>query len=408
MRRGAGWLSAGKTIIGPAMQGKADRGSFFLPVTLWSRVGGGNPAGVLEWFGTESDAKQPGTVIYTRTLEIGPSSKGLLARLAPATVAVAIVGHERVSLVNNLDFTLQRIPATKTPVRVQVLMAKGQADALDKFAKTSSAPRALKPLTEGGPKRRPEILKTAATLGKNDGPFAVDTFALPENNPWNAQLRLTVRLLGRRAGGRLLVGRRRLDGVRIRQPGLTWQRIASGLFQPLGLKLRDGNIYICCRDQIVRLHDTNGDGETDYSECFNNDHQVTEHFHEFAMGLQTDAEGNFYYAKSGRHALPALVPHHGTLLKVNKDGATTEILATGFRAANGVCLHPDGTFFVTDQEGFWTCCMNYFGLRRRPVAERLFPDAQADEEAEWNASRAAVGGGALGEAPAGQGATRGV
>jgi hypothetical protein len=81
---------------------------------------------------------------------------------------------------------------------------------------------------------------------------------------------------------------------------------------------------------------------------------VTEHFHEFAMGLQTDAAGNFYYAKSGRHALPALVPHHGTLLKVSKDGTTTEILATGFRAANGVCLNPDGTFFVTDQEGFWT------------------------------------------------------
>jgi hypothetical protein len=120
------------------------------------------------------------------------------------------------------------------------------------------------------------------------------------------------------------------------------------------LKFRDGQIYVCCRDQIVCLHDLNGDGETDYYECFNNDHQVTEHFHEFAMGLQTDAEGNFYYAKSGRHALPALVPHHGTLLKVTKDGKSTEILATGFRAANGVCVNPDGTFFVTDQEGFWT------------------------------------------------------
>jgi hypothetical protein len=72
------------------------------------------------------------------------------------------------------------------------------------------------------------------------------------------------------------------------------------------------------------------------------------------MGLQTDASGNFYYAKSGRHALPAVVPHHGTLLKVSRDGSSTEILATGFRAANGVCLNPDGTFFVTDQEGFWT------------------------------------------------------
>ncbi len=101
------------------------------------------------------------------------------------------------------------------------------------------------------------------------------------------------------------------------------------------------------------LHDLNGDGETDFYECFNNDHQVTEHFHEFAMGLQTDAEGNFYYAKAARHALKAVVPHHGTLLRVSKDGSKTDILATGFRAPNGVCVNPDGTFFLTDQEGFW-------------------------------------------------------
>jgi hypothetical protein len=41
-------------------------------------------------------------------------------------------------------------------------------------------------------------------------------------------------------------------------------------------------------------------------------------------------------------------------LRVRADGLQTDILATGFRAANGVCLNPDGSFFVTDQEGFWT------------------------------------------------------
>ncbi|MFM7150168.1 MAG: heme-binding protein, partial [Gemmataceae bacterium] len=128
---------------------------------------------------------------------------------------------------------------------------------------------------------------------------------------------------------------------------------ASGLFQPLGLKIVQGKVHVTCRDQIAILHDLNGDGETDFYECFNNDHQVTEHFHEFAMGLQTDADGNFYYAKAARHALKAIVPHHGTLLKVSKDGSKTEIIATGFRAPNGVCINPDGTFFMTDQEGFW-------------------------------------------------------
>ena len=65
------------------------------------------------------------------------------------------------------------------------------------------------------------------------------------------------------------------------------------------------------------------------------------------------AAGNFYYAKAARHGLPALVPHHGTLLRVSRDGRRTDILATGFRAPNGVCVNPDGTFFLTDQEGFW-------------------------------------------------------
>ncbi len=312
-------------------------------------------AAVLETPGAESNA---GSLVFTRTLELGKSSRDLLCRIAPESAAAAVVGDSRVSLIVQDGFTVLKIPANATPTRVKLLMAKENAAALQAFAKSTPAPQPLQPLTKGGPKRWPETLKATVTLGKNDGPFAVDTFTLPERNPWNAQSRLT--------GFDFLPGAEQMavctwdgDVWLVSTPDrfnveITWQRIASGLFQPLGLKVRDGAIFVCCRDQIVKLHDLNGDGETDFYECFNNDHQVTEHFHEFAMGLQTDAEGNFYYAKSGRHALPALIPQHGTLLKVSKDGATTEILATGFRAANGVCLNPDGTFFVTDQEGFWT------------------------------------------------------
>jgi hypothetical protein len=145
-----------------------------------------------------------------------------------------------------------------------------------------------------------------------------------------------------------------VSGIDDRLEQLVWKRIASGLFQPLGVKIVDETIYVACRDQIARLHDLNGDEEIDFIENFNNDHQVTKHFHEFAMGLQTDAKGDFYYAKSARHALTAIVPHHGTLLKVSKDGSRTEIVANGFRAANGVCVNEDGSFIVTDQEGHWT------------------------------------------------------
>ena len=74
------------------------------------------------------------------------------------------------------------------------------------------------------------------------------------------------------------------------------------------------------RDQITCFATLNGDGETDFYENFNNDAQVTEHFHEFAMDLQVDAEGNFYYGQGRPARAAALVPHHGTLLKVAGDG----------------------------------------------------------------------------------------
>lgn len=312
-------------------------------------------ATILELEGAEPDAARKGTV-FTRTLEVGKSSRDLLARLAPDAVNAAVVGDTRVSLHKQDGFQVLTIPASATPTRVKVLLSKGQD--LAAFAKNTPAPRPLKPLTLGGPRRWPEVLKTTVTVGQNDGAFVADTFGLPERNPWNALVRPTgfdfypdgKRMAVCTWDGDVWT----VSGLDKPEAGLSWQRIASGLFQPLGLKFRAGSIFVCCRDQLVKLHDLNGDGETDFYECFNNDHQVTEHFHEFAMGLQTDAAGNFYYAKSGRHALPALVPHHGTLLKVSHDGTQTEILATGFRAANGVCLNPDGSFFVTDQEGFWT------------------------------------------------------
>ena len=211
--------------------------------------------------------------------------------------------------------------------------------------------------TYGGPSRWPQILTTQAKVGSDLGPFAVDVLTHPESNPWLCQMRLT--------GLDFLAGDKpavvctwdgdvwQVDGITGKDGILTWRRIASGLFQPLGIKVVRGQIYVSCRDQIAILRDLNGDGEIDFYENFNSDHQVTEHFHEFAMGLQTDDAGNFYYAKAARHALPAVVPHHGTLLRVSPDGSHTEILATGFRAPNGVCVNSDGTFFVTDQEGFW-------------------------------------------------------
>lgn len=315
-------------------------------------------ASILEMPGLETDPAHPDHPIFTRTLEIGPAPHDVTMRVAPAATAVSLAGGGQASVFQHEGITLLRVPRSESTRRLKVLMANLAAGELQSYAKSSPAAIALEPLTKGGPTRWPETVKTEDVRGQDDRPFAVDKLTIPTDNPWLCQMRpsgFDFMPSGREAavctwdGDVWLAG-----GLATPGGGLTWRRIASGLFQPLGLKIVAGQIYVACRDQIVRLRDVNGDGETDFYENFNSDHQVTEHFHEFAMGLQTDAEGNFYYAKAARHGLPALVPHHGTLLRVSKDGTRTDILATGFRAPNGVCVNPDGTFFLSDQEGFWT------------------------------------------------------
>ena len=334
---------------------------------------------------TRSDGALPPT--YVRTFNIGPrnqelvlqisesSNESIIARVSDgnsvASISTNSLAAGIVPLCQSMTWSDEdgrlclKIPAGNESLKFSLWMTArkpeqtGESD-LSKLmgmvvaALPDSAPN-LDTYMQGGPARWAQKLETKIVTTSESGPFAVETLTAPESNPWLAQMRFS----GIDFFGDGSIAACTWDGdvwhIQILEDKMTlrWQRIASGLFQPLGLKIVNEKIHLTCRDHLTVLQDLNGDGEIDFYECLNNDHQVTEHFHEFAMGLQIDAEGNFYYAKSGRHALPAVVPHHGTLLRVSRDGSTTEILATGFRAANGVCMNPDGSFIVTDQEGFW-------------------------------------------------------
>ena len=307
---------------------------------------------VLEMPGFESSS-----TTFTRTFFIEQLKQPLTLRVAPESVTVAIAGIQNAVLEKSEGEWMLRLPVSAQPLRFKILLGNGAQAELSAAAKASKI-AAIEQL-RGGPKAwgKPVITKIAS--GENARGFASDILTLPNSNPWNAWMRpggFDFFPGGKRAavctwnGDVWLV-----DGVDGSVGAeLQWRRIASGMFQPLGVKIVNEKIYVSCRDQIVRLNDLNGDGEIDYYENFNNDHQVTEHFHEFAMGLQTDKQGNFYYAKSARHALVGLIPQHGTLMRVSADGLKSSIVATGFRAANGVCVNDDGTFYVTDQEGHWT------------------------------------------------------
>ena len=310
-------------------------------------------ATVLESYDLEDEQN----AVISRTLHItNPSTtQPLTLRIAPADVRIAIVGDNvDVSEIAGFSYATVRPSGSTT---LKIYMTSNSNVNLAQVADDRGIPLDLTSFTEGGPVHNPEILKAPIIRAEDDAAYVVDVLTLPQENPWNSRMRPTgIDFLddGDQAVVSTIDGEVfMLDGLTQTEGDITWRRIATGLYQPLGIKYHNGAIYVGCRDQIVILRDLNGDGETDFYESFNSDHQVTEHFHEFAMGLQTDDEGNFYYAKSGRHARKSLVPQHGTLIKVSADGQDSEILANGFRAANGVLLNPDGSFVVTDQEGFW-------------------------------------------------------
>ncbi|KAB7732962.1 hypothetical protein F5984_03185 [Rudanella paleaurantiibacter] len=309
-------------------------------------------AAILEKLGLET---ADGQMVFTRTLTVSPTGQLLKTRVARAGTSVVLVGKGASLTEENGYVVLQISASAKTTIKL--LMARPGTPIGADFVARSPRPEPLDRYTQGGMPHYPQTLYTNVLRGNADGLFAVDQLTPPYDNPWQSRMKLSGIDFMKNPNIAVLCT---TDGDVWRVTGLTdprgrlgWKRIASGLFQPLGIKVLNEKIYVTCRDQLVRLRDLNGDGETDFYESFNHDHQVTDHFHEFAMGLQADKEGNLYYAKSGRHAREALIPQHGTLLKVSKDGSRTQIIATGFRAANGVCINPDGSFIVTDQQGYW-------------------------------------------------------
>ena len=307
-------------------------------------------ASVLESFGaTESDDG----MIFSRTMNISAPESHLKMRVAPDDVSVQLISSAGASIKESGGYHELHIPTGKE-VKLKLLISR---DASLPITAVKDDDLDLSRFINGGPAHYPEKVSTQVIKGMEEEAYTADVLSLPLTNPWKARVRPTgidfipdtdEAVVCTIDGDVWIVG-----NITSPDGQLEWQRIASGLFQPLGIVYHEEQIFVTCRDQLVVLRDLNGDRETDFYEAYNTDHQVTEHFHEFAMGLQIDDEGNFYYAKSARHARTALIPQHGTLIKVSPDGTSSQIIAKGFRAANGVCLNPDGSFYVTDQEGHW-------------------------------------------------------
>lgn len=241
----------------------------------------------------------------------------------------------------------------------QILRRSGTDKAsLAKFGKLAwSAREDLLPdpraLTTGGANRFPQPLTVSGSLGKPINGYALDTIPIPFDNPYNAWLRTSA--LGFFDDGRCAVGTYTGDiwivsGIDQGLEHVTWQRFASGMYEPFGVLVIDGLVYVTCRDGIKRLHDLNNDGYADYHETFFADPDVSTFFHAFCFDLQRDGKGNLYYAKSGQYTS---FKEAGAVLRVAPDGRSFDYFATGFRTPNGMGMMPNDLPLCSDNEGNW-------------------------------------------------------
>src|SRR5882672_8177239 len=289
----------------------------------------------------ESPGFENGSV--TRTFNLASSPEPMSIRLADGGGAAT---GDIVEIKGGLYL---KVPGRQKPARIKVTYSSPM---------TVAEGEDLAPLTKGGPARWTESVVTAGTLSKEDGPYVVDTLTAPEKNPYKSWLRFTGLDFfpdGRAAlctwSGDVWI----VSGIDASLEKLTWKRFATGIGQPMGVKIVDGKVLTVARDQITRLHDLNGDGEADYYECVNNGIKLTTNFHEFCFDLQTDREGNFYCTKGSPIWAGSLRPtdHSGSVCKISRDGSTLEIVATGLRAPNGLGISPDGEVLCTDNQGNW-------------------------------------------------------
>ncbi len=277
-----------------------------------------------------------------------------LAVRAPAGLEPIVAAGEKTTRLG------LRIPAATERQTIAIAYASHLASPPGEDAALA---RALVPPPSGStapaPPRWGEGLVTVGKLGPDRQGFALDTLALPFDNPWKALLFTTgVGFFDRTGDAQGKPGQPDLalctvhgdvwtvSGVDADLKSLRWRRFATGLYQPLGLVIVGNEIYVLGRDQITRLRDTDRNGEADEYDCVNNLYETSAGGHDYVACLERDPADNFYLV----HATQGV-------LRASGDGRALDVVAAGLRNPNGMGLAMiDGKPVLTaaPQEGEWT------------------------------------------------------
>ncbi|WP_419707768.1 family 16 glycoside hydrolase [Promicromonospora sp. NFX87] len=138
---------------------------------------------------------------------------------------------------------------------------------------------------------------------------------------------------------------------------VTYEKVATDLFNPMGIAVIGESIYVSERDKLTELTDPDGDG-------FYDDHRTVAewpfggNFHEFAFGLLHDKK--YFYVNlsvainnGGATTDPQPAENRGTAIKVDRRTGEVSYVAGGLRTPNGMVKGPDGELFVMDNQGAW-------------------------------------------------------
>jgi glucose/arabinose dehydrogenase len=342
-------------------------------------------------FEQAGSVERDGRLAFTRTFKTEKTKKDLSLLVCEVDGASAAPNNNTVTLTAGTNVTLvsltglkdarlevaegsrvvARLPKGTAAGTFSVAIWRGPAEVAKEAAQLLNAQPQMVVLDKGGSPHwpKPVITKGATNTSTTpDGAYVTDSITSPMDNPWNRRVRfggMDFFSDGKRAAlcthdGDIWI----VSGIDGSLEKLEWRRFASGQYETLGLAIVDDVIYTSGRDQITRYHDLNKDGEADFYENFNNQIMSTEGFHEFVFDLQTDKAGNFYFAKaapvnSGGGGFGngggngTVCAHSGCLFKVSKDGRKLEVIATGFRAPNGIGVSAEGQVTTSDNEGTW-------------------------------------------------------
>jgi mono/diheme cytochrome c family protein len=259
-----------------------------------------------------------------------------------------------------------RLKKNKKPLSFKVLVWQGEKKNISAFEAMKALPL-LRPESRGKiHKYWPETIITSGNLSKKKKAFVIDEIPLPLKNPWNRQLRLAALDFfddGRAAvltfDGDVWI----VSGLDAALKKVSWQRFASGLNEPLTIRIVNGQIYVGTRAQITRLHDKDGNGEADFYENFCNLVIQSGETRENLMALVPKAGGGFYVSKGGalsfgpkghKMMTPGFRPgaaHSGVIVEISKDGRAVEVFATGLREPYLSIDPQTQTLTASDQQG---------------------------------------------------------